>query len=190
MAPRRSSIRTPLRTLETLTSPARQELIEALTEGEATVRVLSERLGRSRQALYHHLGLLERAGVVRIAREQDGERHYAVRAEALRMRARRATRVEVETEVRAAQSMLRLTGREVEAALRDSRLRRAAPQRELVAVRAKARLSPAALRELNQHLEGIRDVLTRAGASSPRGKAYAVTLVLTPAREAGRSHSS
>ncbi|WNG40677.1 winged helix-turn-helix transcriptional regulator [Archangium minus] len=185
----RNSARTSQRALDALTSPARHEVLGALAEGPATVRVLAERLGRSRQALYHHLDVLERAGVVQVAGEvgegRGREKVYGVRPEGLQLTDAPASRGEVRAAVRASQAMLRLTAREVAAAILASGLRRDGPERELVAVRAKVRLSPQKLRQLNEHLDAIHTVLTSTADAGKEDALYAVTLVLTSAREAG-----
>lgn len=186
--------RTNQRALEALTSPARNEVLSALGEGPATVRALAERLGRSRQALYHHLSIMERAGLVGVvASEGEGreqERVYGLLAEGLQMTDGPPRPRELETLVRASQAMLRLSAREVAAALRSSGLRREGPERELVTLRAKVRLSRPKLRQLNQHLDAIHALLSSTGDVGTEEPLYSVMLVLAPARAAGREGGS
>jgi len=176
------------RALEALGSPARQELITALAGEPLTVRELGERLGRSRQALYYHLGALERAGLVAVkAYVGEGrarERRYGVVSRELVLGARRTDKEELEHAVHAAEAMLRLTSREMAAAVRESPLRRPRPERELMALRGKAWLTTAELKRLNQLLDQAHRVL--AGGTKPgEGRLYALTVVLTPVKPAG-----
>src|SRR5215469_8082096 len=61
--------------LESLTSPVRLAIIQRLEiDREATARELAERMGRPVTALYHHLKLLEDAGLVRVVGERTGPR--------------------------------------------------------------------------------------------------------------------
>ncbi|MCP3144045.1 ArsR/SmtB family transcription factor [Pyxidicoccus xibeiensis] len=189
MTMRKAPPRTGRRALGALTSPARQEVLGAFAEGPATVRTLAERLGRSRQALYHHLEILERTRLVEVTGEvgegRNREKVYGLCAEGLELTDAPASRSEVQTAVRASQAMLRLTSREVSTAILASGLRLSGPERELVALRAKVRLSPQKLRELNAHLDAIHALFATTADAAKGDALYAVTLVLTPVREAG-----
>src|SRR5215475_3442001 len=99
--------------LEAVASPARQEVMSELGEAPGTVKELAARLGRSRQALHFHVGVLERAGLVEVCGERgegrEKERVYRRRPGAGDLRAgpaSRLTRRERGAAVRAAQSML------------------------------------------------------------------------------------
>jgi len=172
--------------LDALASPARQELISLLGDRPATVRELASALGRSRQALHYHVGKLERAGLIRGASWRgtgpSRERIYAVARPRLTVAATEAA-ADRPAARRAIEAMLRLTGRELDAALADPNLRRRGTTREFCALRGKARLTRAELGRLNRLLERIEALLRSAKRGRGR-RHYAITLVLTPARTA------
>jgi DNA-binding transcriptional ArsR family regulator len=173
------------RALAALGSPARQELVAALGEGPATVRDLGQRLGRSRQALYHHLALLERARLVRIAgwrgTGRSRERRYALVSRRLAFGGPRASRSEREHAVKAAEAMLRLTGRELARALHATSEPSSGPARALIAARAKLRLDRQGLRRLNALIDELVAYTASADVPSESGRHYVLTLVLAPA---------
>lgn len=173
--------------LEAVASPARQELLSALGNGPATVTELAERLGRTRQALYYHVRQLAGAGLVREAGERgagrDRERVWALAVERVAVGARAGHRRDLATADRAVGAMLRLTAREVRAAIASGASARTGARRELLALRGKSRLEPQELARLNGQLEAIERLLVRAKAR-PAGRLYSLTIVLTPSREA------
>lgn len=175
--------------LDAMASPVRQELISQLGEGPATVRELASALGRSRQALHYHVGLLERAGLM-VRRGWRGtgpgrEQVYAVARRRVVLAASRATgdgsAAERTGARRALSAMLRLTAREVDHALAQPDLRLRGSLREIAALRGKARLTGRELRELHDLFGQIETLLLRARRGRGR-RLYAVTLVLVPAR--------
>ncbi len=178
--------RSSSRALAALASPARQELIAALGDGPATVRELAARLARSRQSLYHHTVQLQRAGLVRTAgwrgSGRDRERVFTLVKPEVRLGVRASAPSEVEAGVRATQAILRLTGREVTEALRATR-GETAPKHGLIAMRAKVRLGARQLEDLTALVGRIKGLLAQA-AGDMNGRVYALTLVLTPARDA------
>jgi DNA-binding transcriptional ArsR family regulator len=175
------------RALEAVASPVRQEILSALGHGPATVRRLSARLGRSRQALYYHLGLLARAGLARVTGEEgtgrDRERVYALAVERVAVGARAGSARERATADRAVGAMLRLTAREVRAAIESRSPRSTGSRRELIALRAKARLAPADLARLNARIDLVTNLLVAARARPNRGRLFSITVVLTPSRD-------
>lgn len=172
---------------DALASPARLELVSQLGERPATVRELAAALGRSRQALHYHVGLLERAALVKgVGWRGTGparERVYAVArprlvspaslAEADRPAARRALR-----------AMLRLSAREVDQAVASATLRRSGTAPEIAALRGRARLTSADLKELSRLYGRIEALIRRARKGRGR-RFYAVTFLLAPTRVAG-----
>lgn len=166
-----------------IASPARQEVVDALGDGPTSVRELATRLGRSRQALHHHIAALVRAGVVApLGARGHGvrqERVYALRSDRIAVKPAGSSRREVEATTRALDALLRLTGREVTRALTMPGVSRSGSGRELLALRGKARLSAQRLARLNTLLDEIVLLLreTRADRTDPL---FALTLVLTP----------
>ncbi len=176
------------RALEAVASPARQELLSALGHGPATVTELSVRLGRSRQALYYHLGVLSGAGLAMVtAWRGDGrnrERVYGLRSDRVAVGARAGSARDLAAAGRAVTAMLRLTGREVRQAIVSPEVRRLGARRELMALRGKARLAPEELRRLNRLLGQVQSLLRGAKSRRANHRLYSVTIVLTPSREA------
>ena len=69
-------------TFSALADPTRRAILERLRNGKASVGELAEPFAMSLAAVSKHLGVLERAGLVR--RRRDGRTHYcSLRPEAL-----------------------------------------------------------------------------------------------------------
>src|SRR5262245_56606944 len=83
------------RAIEAMASPIRQELVSAFGGSPATVRDLAARTGRTRQALYYHLGQLERAKLVVVdgwrGTGPDRERIYRLARTSIGLGARRSS---------------------------------------------------------------------------------------------------
>ena len=172
--------------LDAIASPARQELLLALSDGQASVRELAARLGRSRSALHYHARVLERAGMIKSVEERgtgrERETVYA-RVNALTVRTR-DMRAEFDVAKRAGLATLRLTQRELVNALDDVRATGAVP-RALFTARGKARLTPARLARATALIDELLALFTDTPtARGPTPKLYAVTIVLTPSRDA------
>jgi DNA-binding transcriptional ArsR family regulator len=186
--PRRPAPARHAAALEALASSVRQEVLSELAEGPGTVKDLSRRLGRSRQALHFHMGVLERAELVAIAGERgEGrarERVYRVVAGALDLRARKLGAAERASAARAAQSMLRTTQREIVRTLHEEKLGADRGGVPAIALRAKARLDARTLAEVQRRLLAIARLFRKAKGKNPDRRMLALTVVLTPAREA------
>lgn len=61
--------------LNALADPARQDLVQLLARSELNVGEITERVTLSRPAVSHHLGILKRAGLVRV-RKVGREAYY------------------------------------------------------------------------------------------------------------------
>lgn len=177
--------------LDAVASPARLELLSALGDGPLGTRELAARLGRSRQSLYYHLGLLEEAGLVVTdpSGSDSRERRYRLREGRLALAASEDSPADRAAATRVLQTILRLTGREVAEALGDSAIRRRGPLREMIGFRGKARLSDAQLRRVNELIDELEGIFRNATSGSTALPLEALTVVLTPAREAGASDS-
>lgn len=173
--------------LEAVASPARLELLSALGDGPLTTAELATRLGRSRQSLYYHLGWLEKAGLVVAEPPTEGsrERRYRVREGRLAVGARRDSPSDRDAAAKALRAILRLTGREAAAALADPATSFRGPQREMIGFRGKARLTGAQLRRANELIDELEALFRDAKGGSAALPLEALTVVLTPAREAG-----
>jgi DNA-binding transcriptional ArsR family regulator len=174
--------------LDAVASPARQELLLALAEGPASVRELAERLGRTRSALHYHVGVLERAGMIEGVEQRgtgrDRETVYAPTSNELAVNARRS-RVELDGVKRATGALLRHTQREMVRALDEMFASGQAVPGVPLAARGKARLSRTKL----ARAQALIRELFALFADAPSGRSqelYALTLVLTPSRDASK----
>ena len=68
--------------LEALADPARQDLVQVLARNEMNVGPIAARINLSRPTVSHHLGILRRAGLVRI-RKQGKEIYYRLDKDAI-----------------------------------------------------------------------------------------------------------
>jgi predicted transcriptional regulator len=174
-----------------LTSPIRLEIIGLFTApGPLAIADMAVRMGRPASSLYHHVGVLERTGILRKA----GTRPKGKRFETLYEPAGERIEMEVEPDdaraadqaVRAMKAAFRMTVRDLEAALRDGNARREGPDRNVAAMRLHLRASPALRRELNAHLRAIEDLLAaeaaRAPEPGPEDEHLSLTLALLPLR--------
>jgi DNA-binding transcriptional ArsR family regulator len=168
--------------LVALASAARQEIVDVLgSMGTVSVAELAVALGRPADALYFHLRVLTRVGLVRPAgeRSRNGRREalFRVPADELRLRYNPrdpANRRRVTTIVG---SMLRLGIRDFERAFRRLDVKVLGPQRELWALRKVSRLSPARVADINSLIEGLKNAVASPDA---KGRLYAITVLLTP----------
>jgi DNA-binding transcriptional ArsR family regulator len=175
--------------LEAMASPARLEILSALDDKPKTTQELAERLGRSRQSLYYHLAVLEQAGLVATEAPVAGgrERLFRLKSKRVAVGGLRESAYNRKAGAKAIQAILRLTAREATAALEDPATRFDGALREMVGIRGKARLTAAELRRANKLIDQLVALLMEAKEGSPANPLYAVTLVLTPAREAGNA---
>ena len=190
--PPRTSASSPSRrqaALEAIASPARQEILTELAEGPRTVKELSHRLGRSRQALHFHVRTLERAGLITVAEVRgtgrERERAYRPVPSASDLRAARLTAGERRSAAKAARGLLRVTEREIARTLREERFGRGREPVPALAVRAKGRLDPAAVEKLHRLLRQMMGIFRAAKGKNPDQRMLALTVVLTPAQVAG-----
>jgi DNA-binding transcriptional ArsR family regulator len=175
----------PRAALEAVASPARQELLLALAEGRASVRELATRLGRSRSALHYHVGVLERAGMIEGVEVRGAGREretvYAPVSNELAVTARRS-RVELDAMKRASGALLRHTQREMVHALDEM----AATGKHVpgipFAARGKARLTRTELGHAQALIQELFALFSHGGGRAQ--KLYALTLVVTPSRDA------
>ena len=170
-----------------VTSPARTELLECFAEAPAlSVADLAERLGKSVGSVYYHVRMLVDVGVL----GQVGERKSGKKDEALYGMACKkivigpspTSKKGVEAAQKATASILRATTRELTDAIASSAVRREGVDREIYAMRGKARLTKAELRRINEHVEAITEILQQARRTRRSGRAYSFLAALAPAR--------
>ena len=160
----------------------------ALGEGRASVRELAARVGRTRSSLHYHAGVLERAGFIKSVEVRGTGRKretvYAQASDRLAVSSRNR-RAELDMVRRAGQAALRLTGRELARALGDVRAAGGAGSRVLFASRGKARMTRAMLARVNALIQELLELFADAPAEAgPASELYALTVVLTPSRDA------
>jgi len=149
-----------------LAAPARQELIDTLESlgGEASVAALATHLGRPADGLYYHLRLLVRGGLLEeLPDEGEGRRYRTRTAEGHRLRLKYAPGSNAKTAAvgRVTASMLRIAGRDFDAALARPDTVTEGEWRELWASRSKGWLGPDELAEVNRLLGRVLELMHR-----------------------------
>lgn len=174
-----------------LFKPARLEIYEALQiGGPSSIAELATRLGRPADSLYYHVRKLLAIGVIEElpgeARESSGPgRRGAVYSlvgrlvdVALNPRSRRSR----EAWADGGAAVLRLVQRDFGRALESGDVRPTGPRRNLFLRRLKLRLDAAQLREVNEHIEALNELLMKH-AENTAGDLHAITCVMTPLEE-------
>jgi len=177
--------------LAAIVSPVRQELVDALAQmGTVSVSELAATLGRPADAIYYHLRVLKKAGLVLSA----GERGEGVRKEELVSAVSEGLRLEYELGAKGngrevmgiVGSMLRLGARDFRRAFEDGEVKVSGEERELWALRRIGWLSAAELGQVNRLIESLAQAVSKPRAA---GRLYGVTLVLTPLDHRARNGS-
>ena len=172
-----------------LASPLRLEILGLFTSPEPlAISDMAPLMGRSAGSLYHHVGILERAGLlVRTGTRPKGKRYEALfrpAADRIEMEAQPAEGGKDELAVKAMAAAFRMAERDMAAALDAGRFRQDGPDRNLFALRVHLRASPRVLRNLNKHLKAIEDLLLAEAAKKPIPSAndehLSLTLALLP----------
>lgn len=181
-----------------LTSPLRLEILGLFTNPESlAIADMARLMGRSAGSLYHHVGVLEKAGLL----ERTGTRPKGKRYEALFRPV--AKRIELDTSsgdedlvkhaVKAMASAFRMVERDLEAALISETSQVEGPQRNMFATRMHLRASPRTLARINKHLKAIEDLLAKEAAktreSSPADQHLSLTMALLPLKGRGQGET-
>jgi hypothetical protein len=176
-----------------LLKPARLEIYESLQiAGPASIAELGVRLGRPAEALYYHVRKLVAIGVIEERVPEAGRpgpgRRGAVfgpvgRLDAeLKPRSRHSRHAWAE----GGASVLRLALRDYVRVLESGDgLQAEGPRRNLVLRRIKARLDAVQLKQVNEHLNALHDLLVRHSENTT-GELHALTYVMTPLQEQGQ----
>lgn len=169
--------------LGAMASSVRLAIVQRLdVDGAATARELAERLGRPVTALYHHLGQLEKAGLVRVVeRRSTGRRPEAVYA----MTSRRLSSTDAVRTPGGRRNLLKVAARAIGASLRafaaaavQTAARFEGTQRNCAVRHLVFRADPAQLARINS----LIDALEEAGARTcERGEDMLLTVVLATA---------
>jgi len=174
-----------------LTSPIRLEIIGLFTAtGPLSISDMAEAMGRPAGSLYHHVGLLEKAGFL----QRAGTRPKGKRFETLYETTGSQVEIEVppgddQAVVQAVQAMkaaFRMTTRDLAAALERPDIRKDGPLRNTLAMRVHLRASPRLLEKLNKHIGAIENLLVAEAAGQtepdPENEHLSLTLALLPLR--------
>jgi predicted transcriptional regulator len=170
--------------LAALASAARQEIVDVLSQmGTVSVSELAAVLGRPADALYYHLRILKKVGLVQESRARVG----AGRGEALFGTISRELRIDYEAARRGndralnnvVSSMLRLGIRDFRNALRNDGVAVSGKHRELWALRRAGWLDR---RDVPGIVRSIEKLAQSVARPSGKGQLYGITIVLTPLR--------
>lgn len=159
--------------LAALASPVRREILDHVRRrGPRTVAEVATGLGRKQTSIYYHVNQLVEVGLLVVAGERPGparpEAVYAAVAADIRVEDPGASRATAAIAARSAGATLRRALREVEAGLK----RKAGPTPRVG--RHKARLRPAAEREVLRHLEAVERIFERE-AEVAQGRFFVLT---------------
>ena len=174
-----------------VTSPLRMELLgQFLDRKPLSVAQLAERMGRPATALHYHVGVLEKAGLLRRAgRQRSGRRPetlYRPVADLFKMEhTKDDPEASAESALKTMSTAFRMAESDMRAALTNPATRTAGPQRNAFGIRVHCRLSRKDLAELNRHLRAIEKTLGRVHKyhePSPNDSFVSLTLALMPLR--------
>jgi len=174
-----------------LASPLRVEILGLFTSPEPlAISDMAPLMGRSAGSLYHHVGILEKVGLlVRSGTRPKGKRHEALFRPAaflIEMEARPVGEQGDPLVVKAMAAAFRMAERDLAAALREGNCRKDGPDRNLFATRMHLLASPRLLGKLNKHLKAMEDLLAVEAAKeskpSPDDQHVSLTLALLPLR--------
>ena len=178
--------------LRTLTSPVRQEIVDAVVAaGPCTIAELGRHLGRAPDSLYFHVKRLLRAGLL-IEREAIRRgRHiasvYDVPGRPVRIRfERRSPEVFRRTVNSVVQGAIRLGARDFAVAVASPAASSLGPRRTLWGGRAKGWVTVKEVEELNALIARASQIL-HDGKPGPGRKPVGFTFVLAPARTSVRA---
>ncbi len=165
-----------------ITSPARQEILDVLARmGAASLAEIAAVLGRPADALYYHVRVLERVGLILPAGTRAGARRSErlVRAAAGEFALRYAspTPGQARAVTRIVASMLRLGARDFRRALAGPGNRVEGPVRDLWALRTTGWLTGDQVAAVNA---GMQALAHRFSGPPRRGRLYGITILLTP----------
>ena len=144
-------------------SPFRLGLLEILSAGgEASARELAETLDIDPPLIHYHLGLLEKAGLVKGVK-QPGTRSkvFSATSADLKVHFNPRSKLEQERAERISESWLRASMDDMIAAVHPGTESRQAAEENNILVNWEA-LSPAEIRELGSHFKSVQQIIRRA----------------------------
>jgi predicted transcriptional regulator len=181
-----------------LASPLRLEILGLFTNLEPlAIADMAQLMGRTAGSLYHHVGLLEKAGLLK----RTGTRPKGKRYEALFQPVARRIEIDassghegaVDHAVKAMASAFRMVEKDLAAALVSDKSVVEGPHRNMFATRMHMRVSPKNLARINRHLKAIEDLVSTEGAKTPKPTSadqhISLTLALLPLKGRGQNQS-
>jgi DNA-binding Lrp family transcriptional regulator len=178
-----------------LLKAARLEIYECLqVAGPLSIAELAARLGRPADSLYYHVRKLRAIGVIEEVElvETADEASLAGRGRPGAVYAVVSKRVDVELDPTSSRSrkawadggasVLRLAQRNYARALGSGEVRPEGARRNLLLRRVKVRLDAAQLKEVNQHLDALDELLC-GHAENTTGELHVITCLMTPIEE-------
>ena len=178
--------------LRALASAARQEIVDVLSRmGTVSVANLAATLGRPADALYYHLRVLVRVGLVVpvVPGKEKGRRETCFRTVApeLQLEYSSTDPKRVRSTSAIVSSMLRLGTRDFRRSLAAGTARLAGPRRELWALRATGWLTGDEVEGVNGKMQSLRDSVWK---KEGKGRLYGITILLTPLDQRARKSRS
>ena len=183
--------------IRALTTPARQEIIDALlSSGPISVSEIAAVLGRPADALYHHVRILQKKGLVVAAevrrRGRRDEVVYDVPGRPMRIDYDLGSRKVSAGIIGAIGAMLRIAQRDFNDAVAAGTAAVDGPYRDLWAARLKSWIGRPQLKKINGHLRGICKIMLSPKRQS-KSQLISLAFVIAPlepntrARKRGRS---
>ena len=177
-----------------MTSPVRLEIVGLFAgAGPLSISDMAQRMGRSAGSLYHHVGLLEEAGILRKSGTRPkGKRFETLYEPAAEKFTMEAGEGDAEADAQAVQTIkaaLRMTLRDFEAGLANPDSVQEGPDRNLLVTRLHMCASPRLLARLNEHLDALNEILReeaeRQPEPGPDSQHLSLTLALLPLKGRG-----
>lgn len=184
----------PLAQARALSSPLRQEIVDALeSQGPSTIAALAQRLGRRADTLYFHVRALERVGLLKrrgtVGKGRKEAAVFDLPGRPLRLvygstPAERRRRVGP-----ALDSLLRIARRDVKRALGAADVSTEGPRRDLWVARARGWMTPARLARANTLLGELLELMYEAPpreGTQPVALAFALTPLKRTVRKSNK----
>ena len=177
-----------------LTSPIRLEILGLfMGTGPLSISDMARKMGRKAGSLYHHVGLLEQAGILRRAGTRPKGKRFETLFEPVAEKfTMEAGQGDVDADAQAVQaikSAFRMTLRDFEAALGNPESVQEGPDRNMLVTRIHMCASPGLLAKLNEHFDALNDILQAEAAlqgdAKPEGQYISLTLALLPLKGRG-----
>ncbi len=170
--------------IRALTTPARQELIDALlSSGPASVSEIAAVLGRPADSLYHHIRILQKKGLVVTAevrrRGRRDEVVYDVPGRPMRIDYDLGNRKVSAGIIKVIGAMLRIAQRDFNEAVAAGTAAVDGPYRDLWAARLKGWIGRPQLKRLNGHLQGICKIMLSL-KRQPGSQLLSLAFVIAP----------